>query len=358
MDKPPLWQDLLNFFICIGLYLKNKFFNFFHLFEEAKSGVAAGLYKQRGRFVRPFVHSGMAFLLLGGITLGPILISENFSNPWENELPSSTVLSTAMAETGTSTLISQKPRAETIEYEVKPGDTVSTIAEKFGVSVDTIIWENDLKSIKEIKPGQKLKILPVTGVLYKIKPGETIYSIAKKLQVDAQVIVDWPYNSFANDETFALAVGQTLMVPDGIEPKEVPVAPKRVFATVPGAGLGTGQFLWPTAGRITQSYSWYHKALDIANSGLPDVLAADGGTVILAGWPTPGGYGNHIIINHGNGFQTLYGHLSQVYVSVGQKVARGQVIGKMGSTGRSTGPHLHLEIRQNGVAQNPLSFLK
>lgn len=357
MDKPSLRQDLKNFFICLGLYLKSKFSNFFHFFEETKSEVAAGLYKQRGRFVQPFIHSGMAFLLLGGITLGPILVAENFNNPWKDDTSVEPVLSSVMADSGTSTLISQKPRAEIIEYEVRPGDTVSTIAEKFGISVDTIIWENTLKSIKEIKVGQKLRILPVTGVLYKVKPGETIYTVAKKLQVDPQVIVDWPYNSFANDETFALDVGQVLTVPDGIAPKEIPVAPKRIIATVPGAGLGTGQFLWPTAGRITQSYSWYHKGIDIANSSLPDVLAADGGKVIFAGW-TSSGYGNNIIIDHGNGYQTLYAHLSQIYISVGQKIGRGQVVGKMGSTGRSTGPHTHFEIRQNGVGLNPLSFLK
>jgi murein DD-endopeptidase MepM/ murein hydrolase activator NlpD len=262
-------------------------------------------------------------------------------------------------EMETSTLVTIKPRAEIIEYSVQSGDTVSTIAEKFGVSVDTIRWENDLKSVKDIKPGQVLRILPVTGVRHKVKPGDTIYSIAKKYQVDPQAIVDWPYNTFANDETFALAVGQDLIIPDGIKPKETPTAPRPTYyAQVPGAGAGTGQFAWPTSGRISQGYSWYHKAVDIANKDAPDILAADGGTVILAGWVPPMAYGNHVIIDHGNGFVTLYAHLSQIYVGVGQKVARGQAIGKMGSTGRSTGIHLHFEIRQNGSAQNPLNFLK
>ena len=358
MKSSSLGKDLLNFLVSLFGYFKNKFLRTFHFVEKIKSSLAASLYQQRGRFVRPFIHSGMAFLILGGITLGPVLIAENLNNPWREESPSSVVLSVAMAETGTSTLISQKPRSEIVEYTVESGDTVSTIAEKFGVSVDTIIWENNLKSVKDIKIGQTLRILPVSGVLYKVKPGETIYTIAKKLQVDAQVIVDWPYNSFANDETFALDVGQSIMVPEGIKPKETPVAPRRIYATVPGAGLGTGQFVWPVGGSISQNYSWYHRAIDIANHGLPDIVASDGGTIIVAGWPTPWAYGNHIIIDHGNGQQTLYAHLSQIYVSVGQKVARGQTIGKMGSTGRSTGPHLHFEIRTNGSAQNPLSFLK
>ncbi|MCX6724769.1 MAG: M23 family metallopeptidase, partial [Candidatus Shapirobacteria bacterium] len=355
MATPSLGQDLLSFFISLFTYFKNKILRSFRWVEAIKSSLAAGLYQQRGRLVRPFVHSGMAFLIIGGMTLGPVLIAENLSNPWREESPSATTLTVAMADTGTATLISQKPRAETIEYKVEPGDTISTIAEKFGVSVDTIIWENNLKSVKDIKSGQTLRILPVTGVLYKVKPGETIYTIAKKLQVDPQVVVDWPYNSFANDETFALAVGQSLIIPDGIKPKETPLAPKRLFATIPGAGLGTGQFVWPVGGTITQNFSWYHPAVDIANRAAPDIVAADGGTVIVTGWPTPWDYGNRIMINHGNGQQTLYAHLSQIYVSVGQKVARGQTIGKMGSTGRSTGTHLHFEIRTNGAAQNPLN---
>lgn len=358
MKNSSLREDLKTFFVSLFNYFKNKILRSFRWVEKVKSSLAAGLYQQRGRFVRPFVHSGMAFLIIGGITLGPVLIAENLNNPWEEESPSATVLTVAMAETDTATLISQKPRAEAIEYKVEPGDTVSTIAEKFGVSVDTIIWENNLKSVKDVKSGQTLRILPVTGVLYKVKPGETIYTIAKKLQVHPQVIVDWPYNSFANDETFALGIGQTLMVPDGIKPKETPLAPKRLFATVPGAGLGTGQFVWPVGGTITQGYSWYHKGIDIANRGLPDIVASDGGTVIQTGWPSPWDYGNRVIIDHGNGYQTLYAHLSQIYVGVGQKVARGQSIARMGSTGRSTGPHLHLEIRISGVGQNPLNFLK
>jgi murein DD-endopeptidase MepM/ murein hydrolase activator NlpD len=358
MKNSSLRQDLLSFFVSLFTYFKNKILRSFRWVEGLKSSLAAVLYQQRGRWARPFVHSGMAFLIIGGITLGPVLIAENLNNPWREESPSSTVLTVAMAETDTATLISQKPRSEVAEYKVESGDTVSTIAEKFGVSVDTIIWENNLKSVKDIKTGQILRVLPVSGVLYKVKPGETIYSIAKKLQVDPQVVVDWPYNSFANDETFALDVGQTLIVPDGIKPKETPIAPKRIFATIPGAGLGTGQFVWPTNGSITQYFSWYHPAIDIANHAAPDVLAADGGTVIVAGWPTPWAYGNHLIVDHGNGQQTLYAHLSQIYVSLGQKVARGQTIGKMGSTGRSTGTHLHFEIRINGSAQNPLSFLK
>jgi len=354
-------KDLLEFFGCWGRYFKYRAGQTFFIFEQTKSWLATCLYQQRGKWARPFIHSGMVFLVVSGVTLGPTLIEEKFSNPWkEGNTTSYSLLSSVRAEEmETSTLVTVKPRAEIIEYSVQPGDTVSTIAEKFGVSIDTIRWENDLKSVKDIKPGQILRILPVTGVRHKVKPGDTIYSIAKKYQVDPQTIVDWPYNSFANDETFALAVGQDLIVPDGVKPKEMPTTPRPAYyAQVPGAGAGTGQFVWPTSGRISQGFAWYHKAIDIANKDAPDILAADGGTVVIAGWVAPTAYGNHVVIDHGNGFATLYAHMSQIYVSVGQKVARGQAIGKMGSTGRSTGVHLHFEIRQNGSTQNPLNFLK
>lgn len=356
-----LGQDLILFFQFLGRYLKNKLLTSAKIFETLKSWLAAKLYWQRGRLARPFIHSGMALLFIGGVTLGPTLISETFpgliKDPWQEALPPSAVSARSLTQLETSTLESIKPRSEAIEYTVNPGDTVSTIAEKFGVSIDTIRWENKLKTVTSIKPGQVLRILPVSGVLHKVSHGETVYTLAEKYQVSAQAMVDWPYNSFANDETFALAVGQALMVPDGIMPKEVPVAP-RTYAQIPGAGQGTGQFVWPVGGRITQGYSWYHKGIDIANKSAPDILAADSGVVVIAGWPSPWAYGNRIILDHGGGTTSLYAHLSQIYVSPGQQVAKGQAIGKVGSTGRSTGLHLHFEIRQNGNADNPLNYLK
>ena len=120
---------------------------------------------------------------------------------------------------------------------------------------------------------------------------------------------------------------------------------------------GNGQFQWPTNGVITQYPVWYHMALDIANNAAPGIAAADSGTVSLVEYLRYG-YGQHVIVDHGNGLQTLYGHMSEIYVKPGDRVARGQIIGRMGSTGRSTGTHLHLEVRKNGVIVNPLPFLK
>jgi len=122
--------------------------------------------------------------------------------------------------------------------------------------------------------------------------------------------------------------------------------------------VASGKFVWPASGVISQAYRWYHKAIDIANKLMPPVLAADSGKVVIAGWPDNVGYGNRVLIDHGNGFMTLYAHLAKIFVSAGQTVKRGDQIGQMGSSGRSTGIHLHFEIRRGGDLLNPQEFLK
>jgi len=233
---------------------------------------------------------------------------------------------------------------------------LASIASKFGISVDSIKWSNNLKS-DIIKPGQILKIPPEDGVIHKVAAGESIYSIAKKYDVAAQNIVNFPMNDFLDLDNFTLAIGQYLFVPGGkVVEKPLPEA-TRFVAQIQAGLRGTSNFIWPTSGSITQYPVWYHMALDIANPGAPAILAADSGTVSYAGclsW----GYGCHVVIDHGNGYQTLYAHLSRYDVEAGQSVSQGQVIGMMGSTGRSTGTHLHFEIRQGGQLLNPLNFLK
>jgi murein DD-endopeptidase MepM/ murein hydrolase activator NlpD len=355
------FRDLGLFFAGFFHYCRFRMLSLLAFFDTRKSTLAGFLYHQRGRYVRPFIHAGMAIIVAFGFILGPVLVEDlTTSRRQDFAVVDTTVLSVLAAEEGTSTLVSLKPRAETLTYEVQPGDTISSIADKFGVSIDTIRWENNLASVKDLKIGQKLRLLPATGLRHVVKYGDTIYTLAKKYDIDAQSIVDWPYNSFANDETFALSVGQELFIPNGEKPQEVPAVPRRFFAQVPSAGTlsGTGQYVWPTSGRISQGYSWYHKAIDIANSAAPDVLAADSGQVLLVGWPNPWAYGNRVLIDHGGGATTLYAHLQQVYVSAGQQLTRGQVLGRMGSTGRSTGIHLHFELRLNGDTQNPLNYLK
>ncbi len=345
----------------LGKYVFSKLHFSFFKFEAGKGRFVAILYRQRGKQAKRFMHSGMAGLAAIGIVIAPAIAQEfpgRSVDPWE--IPTaSTVLSVSTGDADTTTIVSEKVRAEAIEYTVKPGDTVSSIASKFDVDTDTILWLNDMGAKDKIKPGQTLEILPVIGVSHKVRKGDTVYSIAKKYDVDAQQIVNFPFNTFTNDETFALAVGQIMIVPDGILPQARPTSP-RIRQLTPDAGtvVASGQFVWPTSGTLSQRFVWYHKGLDIANKAAPNVLAADSGTVVVAGWTDGYGYGNRVIIDHGNGYRTLYGHLSRIYVVPGQTVSRGSAIGKMGTSGRSTGVHLHFEVLRNGVYLNPLSVLQ
>lgn len=354
-------KELKTFFSELGMYLYKNLHLSFIKFEKIKGVFVTILYRQRGKYARRFMHSGMAGLAALGIMIAPIIANEfpgRAVDPWEIQTPS-LVLSASAEDPQTNTLISEKARDKAVEYSVQSGDTVGTIAEKFGVSEDTVLWENDLGSKDKIKPGQILKILPVTGVSHKVQKGDTVYSIAKKFDTSPQAVVDFPFNTFVNDETFELAIGQNIVVPDGVMPQAKQVSP-RIRQLTPDAGtvVASGNFVWPAAGRITQRFVWYHKGIDIANNVAPNVVAADSGTVTVAGWPDGYGYGNRVIINHGNGYTTMYSHLSRIYVVPGQTVARGAAIGKMGSTGRSTGIHLHFEVIKNGIYLNPLSALQ
>jgi len=355
-------------------YFRRRFFRAFFRFEKSKGAIVDTLYRRRGRYAQPFVHTGMVGMLFTMVTLGPlVLTSDVFSSDLsQGTLPSAVVLGVSDGEyseaigTLSSDEVKRYRGGEVIEYEVAEGDTVSSVAEKFNVSQDTVLWANSLTEKSKIKAGDKLKILPVTGVLHKVKKGETVYTVAKKYGLDgdsgAQAIVDYPFNAFVDDESFALAVGQDLVIPGGVVPDVRPVSPSSYMASVttPDAGAvsATGGFVWPAAGRITQGYVWYHRAIDIANKSGGLVLAADSGLVVVASWLDNSGYGIRVMIDHGNGFVTLYGHLSRVRVAVGQTVNRGDVIGDMGSTGRSTGVHLHFEIRRGGSLENPLNFLR
>lgn len=356
-------HDLSLFVSELVNYIIKKLHVSFLKFEAGKGFIATSLYKQRGRRVKSFIHSGMAGVAGLGIIIAPVVAQEfpgKSVDPWT--IPTSTnVLSGYLDDVDDVSTQSSNVKGEIIQYTVVEGDTLGSIADKFGVSLDTVRWQNNLETKDAIKVGQTLEILPITGVAHKVKKGDTVYSIAKKYDVDAQVIVNYPFNSFSNDETFALAIGQTIIVPDGVKPKEVPWSPGvRVKQITPDAGtvVASGQFIWPAGGTMSQRFVWYHKGLDIANKGGPNILAADAGTIVVAGWPDNSGYGNRVIIDHGNGYKTLYAHLSNIFVVPGQRVNRGDSIGKMGSTGRSTGTHLHFEVIKDGGRLNPLTVLK
>jgi len=270
-------EEVKLFWRELGAFLYSVTLRHFLRFEYVKRLFVTVLYRQRGKMARRFVHSGMASLAALGVVIAPVVAQEfpgTNIDPWEIPSPSSAV-TTATDDPTISTSVSEKLRDRIVEYKVQEGDTLSSIAEKFDVSVDTIRWQNDLQSRDQIKLGQTLEILPVTGVLHKVKKGDTVYSIAKKYDSSAQSVVDFPYNAFVNDETFELAIGQVVIVPDGVMPEAVlwsPVA--RVKQITPDAGtvVASGSFVWPTSGSVSQRFAWYHKGVDIANRAAPAVL--------------------------------------------------------------------------------------
>lgn len=352
------WEELKKFFFeLINYILKSLHISFLKI-EERKGVVVTALYRKRGKLSRTLSHSGMAAIAALGVMLAPLIAQElpgKTVDPWEISAAPS-VLSASTDSPTVDTQISSKVRDSIIDYVVQEGDTVASIAEKFDVSEDTIRWKNNLTKDR-IKIGQTLKILPVTGIAHTVSKGDTVYSIAKKYDAIAQAIVDFPFNTFTNDETFELAIGQTVIVPDGIMPAIQTTTRTRQMTPNAGTVTASGQFVWPTSGVITQRFSWYHPGLDVANPSGPTVVAADSGRVIFAGWDSTG-YGYMVLVDHGNGYRTRYGHLSQIMVISGQTIGRGQAVGRMGNTGHSTGTHLHFEIYQNGVRVNPLNFLR
>ena len=254
------------------------------------------------------------------------------------------------------TIIPERPRLEIVSYTVQAGDTIESIAAQFGLDPTTIIWANpaieDAPDLLRI--GQEVIILPIDGALHKVEEGDTLASIAESYKVEPEAIAGCEYNELEDGEG-ALERGTFLIIPGG----EKPYVQKVVTAyagPVPEDARGTGQFQWPVLGSITQGYWYGHRAIDVGAPTGSAVMATDSGFISFAGW-TDVGYGYLIVIDHGNGFATYYGHLSNIYVAEGQAVERGQVIGAAGNTGNSTGPHLHFEVRRYGAQQNPRAYL-
>src|SRR3989338_3545 len=256
------------------------------------------------------------------------------------------------------TLRGTRPRDGIVTYVVQANDTISGIAYRFTLAVNTILWANNLRATALIRPGDELVIPPMDGVLHTVKKGETLSAIASRYRADRQKIL--AANNLA--DAAALTVGRALMIPEG-RPPAAPrpaIAAARPATTIGAQGMriaGNG-LLWPTPGRtITQYFSWRHGGLDIDGTTASPIFAAEDGVVetAQAGWN--GGYGTVIVIDHGRGVKTRYGHLSRLFVKRGDRVERGQTVGMVGSTGRSTGSHVHFEVLINGVRKNPLSYL-
>jgi len=254
------------------------------------------------------------------------------------------------------TIIPERARLDVIIYTVQAGDTVQLIADIFGLQPTTIMWANPVieDAPDLLRIGQEVTILPIDGVYHKVADGDTLGSIAEEYEVEPGAIATCEYNHL-EPPGYSIAEGTQLIVPGGEKPY-VPKVVTTYAGAVPEGARGTGRFQWPVLGRITQGYWYGHRAIDIGAPTGSAVLVTDGGFVSFAGW-TDVGYGYLIVVDHTNGFATYYAHLSNIYVFAGQAVDRGQVIGAVGITGWSTGPHLHFEVRYYGVQQNPRAYL-
>jgi LysM repeat protein len=230
-------------------------------------------------------------------------------------------------------------------YVVRPGDNISQIAEMFNVSANTIMWANDLNKGKSIQPGDTLVILPVTGVKYVVKKGDTLVSIAKTYGAEAIDIAEF------NNIEGSLVAGTEIIVPNGkmVPPKSIVTSSKpKTQSTTPAYN---GYYARPISGGVrTQGIHGYNAVDLAAKVGTPIMAAADGTVTVakMGGWNS--GYGNYVVISHANGTQTLYAHAESVIVKVGQVVNRGETVAYIGLTGRTTGAHVHFEIRG---AKNP-----
>lgn len=270
-----------------------------------------------------------------------------------------------------STIISQRSRVEILRYTVQTGDAVFSIAEKYGIEPETLLWGN-YETLNDdphlLKPGQELNILPVDGTYYQWKEGDNLEAVADEFGVEPLAITEWPGNKL-NPANPVIEPGTWLVVPGGSRPLRQwfipdPIRPQAGVGSAYGPGgcsgdysggaVGTGGFIWPTSNHYISGNDYWsgHLAIDIAAGYGSAIWAADSGVIVFSGWSTVG-YGNMIMIDHGNGWLTVYAHLDYVSVGCGQSVGQGQTIGGGGSTGNSTGPHLHFETRYQGGFVNP-----
>ena len=315
-----------------------------------------------------------AWMNVGATYRRPAPAVETPSQPVEVALPAFVVSqggTFVSRRTEPRTEIRQRARVEVLRYTVQDGDSIFSIADRFGIEPETVLWGN-FETLEDnpsmLRPGQELNVLPIDGTYHQWKAGDSLASVADFFGVEVSNIVDWPGNGLDPDAPEA-EDGAWLVVPDG----------KRAFKTwfVPtiargraGVGMafgpggcsgdyssgavGSGGFIWPSANHYVSGNEYWsgHLGIDIAAGTGETVWAADTGVVVFAGWATTG-YGNMVMIDHGNGWQTVYGHLTSVRVSCGESVSQGQSIGAAGSTGNSTGAHLHLETRFESGFVNP-----
>jgi len=281
------------------------------------------------------------------------------------------------------TALPDRPRFEVITYEVKAGDSLFTIAERFGLNPTTLLWGNP-KTLPDphwLQVGQVLNILPTDGVLYEWYEGDGLDVVALYYKVTPEDIIQWPGNNLS-PETIGdysmpnIEPGTKIFIPGGKDrfvdwrmPRITRDDPAVARTVGPGfcgtyyeGAIGSNSFIWPAATRYISGYRFQpeinHFGIDIGGSLGVAIYASDHGVVVYSGWNNFG-YGNLIVIDHGNGWQTYYAHLSTIYAGCGHSVYQGDTIGLMGSTGRSTGPHLHFEMRSDTFGKvDPLNFVQ
>jgi LysM repeat protein len=257
------------------------------------------------------------------------------------------------------------PHHEFQKYVVERGDTPSEIAFRYNIQTETLLGGNPFLSQESslMQPGMELTILPIDGVLHDVQPGDTLESISEQYGIPVEDIIDYEPNNL--EFPFRLYPETQILVPGAIA--EVFIWTPPSLSAVRGSSgtgsgiapavVGTGTFVYPVSSRNFTQRFWYgHPGIDIALSEGSGVFASDTGTVTFAGWNIYG-YGNLIVVNHGNGFETFYGHLSGINVFPGQVVNQGQAIGAVGNTGNSSGPHIHFEIRTGGNQDDPCWYI-
>ncbi len=273
--------------------------------------------------------------------------------------------------TDLDTIIPKRPDPKVVQYTVDRGDSVFGIAEFFDIEPETVLWANyDLLNDNPdyLEPGMELNIPPINGVYYTWQEGDTLEQVAARFEASAEAITLYPGNKLDLFEP-EIDPGQLVMVPDGRREFRqwiVPTIPRGAAGVSkslygPGAcdggysgAFGTGAFIYPTYNHSLSGNDYWsgHLGIDLAAGAGDQIRAADSGVVVFSGWAT-GGYGYMVMIDHGNGYQTLYAHLNQTVAGCGQSVGPGGVIGLGGSTGNSTGVHLHFEVRYQGGFLSP-----
>ncbi len=282
-----------------------------------------------------------------------------------------------------STIIPSRPRQVTVKYTVQEGDTVFGIAEKYGLQPETILWGNYFTLLDDphnLSTGQELDILPVDGTLYEWQAGDGLNGVAKFFGVEPENIINYPGNNL-DPETIGdyanpnIQPGTSLIIPGGRRefvswsapigvtrenPALARVLGPGACEPISGGAVGFGTFVWPTQKHYLSGFDYSpksnHWGIDLAGHLGEGIFAVDAGVVVYSGWNNYG-YGNMIIVDHGNGWQSLYAHMSETYRFCGQSVGQGEAIGAIGSTGRSSGPHLHFELMSPGYKVNPWDFL-